>query len=69
MSNFVVTDRVEVELAAVVRSLAVDRVFVLVDENTAECCLSRVDLSEYDPSVIKINAGDPVDPSDAAVGI
>ena len=39
MSNFVVTDRVEVELAAIVKALAVDRVFVLVDENTAECCL------------------------------
>ena len=26
-----------------VRSLAVDRVFVLVDEITAECCLSRVE--------------------------
>ena len=39
MSNFVVTDRVEGELAAVIRSLAVDKVFVLVDENTAEHCL------------------------------
>ena len=29
MSNFVVTDRVEVELAAIVKTLAVDRVFVL----------------------------------------
>ena len=39
MGNFVVTDRVEVELAAIVKALAVDRVFVLVDENTAKFCL------------------------------
>ena len=69
MSNFVVTDRVEVELAAIVKALAVDRVFVLVDENTAECCLSRVDLSEYNPFVIKIKAGDESKTIDAAVGI
>ena len=69
MSNFVVTDRVEVELAAIVKALAVDRVFVLVDENTAECCLSRVDLSEYNPFVIKIQAGDESKTIDAAVGI
>ena len=69
MSNFVVTDRVEVELAAIVKTLAVDRVFVLVDENTAECCLSRVDLSGFDPFVVKIKAGDENKTIDAAVGI
>jgi 3-dehydroquinate synthase len=69
MRNFVVTDRVEVELAAIVKALAVDRVFVLVDENTAECCLSRVDLSGFDPFVVKIKAGDENKTIDAAVGI
>ena len=69
MRNFVVTDRVEVELAAIVKALAVDRVFVLVDENTAECCLSRVDLSEFNPFVIKIKAGDEGKTIDAAIGI
>ena len=69
MSNFVVTDRIEVELAAIVKALAVDRVFVLVDENTAECCLSRVDLSGFDPFVVKIKAGDENKTIDAAVGI
>jgi 3-dehydroquinate synthase len=69
MRNFVVTDRVEVELAAIVKALAVDRVFVLVDENTAECCLSRVDLSGFEPFVIKIKAGDESKTIDAAVGI
>ena len=64
-----VTDRVEVELAAIVKALAVDRVFVLVDENTAECCLSRVDLSEFNPFVIKIKAGDEGKTIDAAIGI
>ena len=58
MGNFVVTDRVEAELMAVVKSLAVDRFFVLVDENTAELCLSQVDLSEFDPYIIKVKAGD-----------
>ena len=69
MRNFVVTDRVEVELAAIVKALAVDRVFVLVDENTAECCLGRVDLSEFNPFVIKIKAGDEGKTIDAAIGI
>ena len=69
MRNFVVTDRVEVELAAIVKALAVDRVFVLVDENTAECCFSRVDLSEFNPFVIKIKAGDEGKTIDAAIGI
>ena len=69
MRNFVVTDRVEVEFAAIVKALAVDRVFVLVDENTAECCLSRVDLSGFEPFVIKIKAGDESKTIDAAVGI
>ena len=40
MSNFVVTDRVDVELVAIVKTLAIDKVFILVDENTAEFCLS-----------------------------
>ena len=69
MRNFVVTERVEVELAAIVKALAVDRVFVLVDENTAECCLSRVDLLEFNPFVIKIKAGDEGKTIDAAIGI
>ncbi len=69
MGNFVVTDRVEVELAAVVKSLAVDRVFVLVDDNTAEFCLSRVDLSEYNPFVIRIKAGDDFKTIDSAIGV
>ena len=69
MGNFVVTDRVEVELAAVVKSLAVDRVFVLVDDNTAEFCLSRVDLSEYNPFVIRIKAGDDFKIIDSAIGV
>ena len=64
-----VTDRIEVELAAIVKALAVDRVFVLVDENTAECCLSRVDLSEFNPFVIKIKAGDEGKTIDEAIGI
>lgn len=69
MSNFVVTDRVEAELVAVVKSLAADRVFVLVDDNTAEFCLSKVDLSEFNPCVIKIEAGDDLKSIDTAVDI
>lgn len=69
MRNFVVTDRVEAELVAVVKSLAADRVFVLVDDNTAEFCLSKVDLSEFNPCVIKIEAGDDLKSIDTAVDI
>ena len=69
MGNFVVTDRVEAELVAVVKSLAADRVFVLVDDNTAEFCLSKVDLSEFNPCVIKIEAGDDLKSIDTAVDI
>ena len=69
MGNFVVTDRVEAELMAVVKSLAVDRFFVLVDENTAELCLSQVDLSEFDPYIIKIKAGDESKTIDTAIKI
>ncbi len=69
MGNFVVTDRVEVELAAVVKSLAVDRVFVLVDENTAEHCFSRIDWSAFGPYVIKIDVGDDVKTLDTGVKV
>ncbi len=69
MGNFVVTDRVEAELMAVVKSLAVDRFFVLVDENTAELCLSQVDLSEFDPYIIKVKAGDESKTIDTAIKI
>ena len=69
MGNFVVTDRVEAELVAMVKSLAVDRVFVLVDDNTAEFCLSKIDLSEYNPFVIKIKAGDDFKTIDSAIGV
>ena len=31
MSNFIVTNKIEVELTTVIKSLAVDKVFVLVD--------------------------------------
>lgn len=69
MGNFVVTDRVEAELMAVVKSLAVDRFFVLVDKNTAELCLSQVDLSEFDPYIIKVKAGDESKTIDTAIKI
>ena len=69
MSNFVVTDRVEVELAAIVKALAVDRVFVLVDENTAELCLPCIDLSEYSPTVIKIGEGENSKSIESAIDI
>ena len=69
MKNFIVTDRVELELATMIRSLGVDRLFVLVDENTAGFCLSRIDLSEFNPFVIKIKAGDEGKTIDTAVGI
>jgi 3-dehydroquinate synthase len=69
MKNFIVTDRVESELATMIRSLVVDRLFVLVDENTAGFCLSRIDLSEFNPFVIKIKAGDEGKTIDTAVEI
>lgn len=69
MSGFVITDRVETELAAVVRSLAVDKVFVLVDGNTAKHCLSRLDLRVFAPIVIEIKEGDEAKTLDTAVEI
>lgn len=76
MSNFVVTDRVEMELAAIVKALAVDRVFVLVDENTAECCLPILRHEKGDEGcvmegakVVTIKAGDDVKTLDTAVAI
>lgn len=69
MGNFVVTDRVEAELAAMVKSLAVDKVFVLVDDNTVELCLSKIDLSEYNPFVIRIKAGDEFKTIDSAISV
>ncbi len=69
MNNFVITDDVVGQLAAMVKSLAVDRVFVLVDDNTAEFCLSKIDLSEYNPFVIRIKAGDDFKTIDSAIGV
>ena len=69
MGNFVITGRVEMELAAVVRSLAVDRVFVLVDENTAQHCLPFLDLSDLNPCVIRIPAGDEFKTIDTAIEV
>ncbi len=69
MGNFVVTDRVEAELAAVVKTLAVDRLFVLVDENTAELCLSQVNLSKFNPYIIKVKGGDGSKTIDTAICI
>ena len=69
MRNFVITGRVEMELAAVVRSLAVDRVFVLVDENTAQHCLPFLDLSDLNPCVIRIPAGDEFKTIDTAIEV
>ena len=69
MGNFVVTDDMVGQLAAIVKAVAADRVFVLVDENTAECCLGRVDLSELNPYVIKIEAGDEFKTIETAIGV
>ena len=69
MGNFVVTDDMVGQLAAIVKVVAADRVFVLVDENTAECCLGRVDLSELNPYVIKIEAGDEFKTIETAIGV
>ena len=57
------------ELATVVRSLAVDRVFVLVDENTAQHCLPFLDLSDLNPCVIRIPAGDEFKTIDTAIEV
>lgn len=69
MRNFIITDRVETELTTVIKSLAVDRVFVLVDENTEALCLPRIDLSEYSPKVIKIAAGEDSKSIESALAI
>ena len=69
MSNFIVTNKIEEELATVIKSLATDRVFVLVDENTAEHCLPIVMPELQDAIVIKIKAGDETKSIDTAVDI
>lgn len=69
MSNFIVTNKIEEELATVIKSLAADRVFVLVDENTAEHCLPVVMPELQDTIVIKIKAGDETKSIDTAVDI
>lgn len=69
MSNFIVTNKIEEELATVIKSLAADRVFVLVDENTAEHCLPIVRPELQDAIVIKIKAGDETKSIDTAVDI
>ena len=69
MSNFIVTNKIEEELATVIKSLAADRVFVLVDENTAEHCLPVVMPELQDAFVIKIKAGDETKSIDTAVDI
>ena len=76
MGNFVVTDRVETELAAIVKSLVVDKIFVLVDENTAELCLPILRNETRDDScvmrnakVIKIKVGDYVKTIDTAIEV
>lgn len=67
MGDFVITDSIEDELAGIVRSLSVDRVFILVDENTAEHCLPMLDLSGLSPYIIKLRAGDEEKSIDTAV--
>ena len=69
MSNFIITNKIEEELATVIKSLAADRVFVLVDENTAEHCLPIVMPELQDAFVIKIKAGDETKSIDTAVDI
>ena len=69
MSNFIVTNKIEEELATVIKSLAADRVFVLVDENTAEHCFPIVMPELQDAIVIKIKAGDETKSIDTAVDI
>ena len=69
MSNFIVTNKIEEELATVIKSLAADRVFVLVDKNTAEHCLPIVMPELQDAIVIKIKAGDETKSIDTAVDI
>ncbi|MBR5237981.1 MAG: 3-dehydroquinate synthase [Paludibacteraceae bacterium] len=69
MSNFIVTNKIEKELATVIKSLAADRVFVLVDENTAEHCLPIVMPELQDAIIIKIKAGDETKSIDTAVDI
>ena len=72
-----ITDDVVGQLAAVVKSLAVDRVFVLVDENTVECCLPILRYERRDvecdildrAKIIKIKAGDQSKPIETAVEV
>ncbi len=76
MGNFLITDDVVGQLAAIVKSLAVDRVFVLVDENTAEYCLPILRHGVQDArceiegvKLIKIKSGDEFKTIDTAVGV
>lgn len=72
-----ITDDVVGQLAAVVKSLAVDRVFVLVDENTVECCLPILRHERRDveceildrAKIIKIKAGDEIKTIETAVEV
>ena len=68
-SGFIITDRVEAELATVIRSLAVDRLFVLVDKNTAQHCLPLVGGALRDATVIEIEAGDATKTLERAVEV
>ena len=69
MRNFIVTDDVVGQLVAVVKAMAADRVFVLVDENTAECCLPILRDEMGDVKVIKIKAGDEFKTMDTAMEV
>ena len=63
------TDDVVGQLVAVVKAMAADRVFVLVDENTAECCLPILRDEMGDVKVIKIKAGDEFKTMDTAMEV
>lgn len=69
MSNFIVTDRIEIELASIIKLLAADKVFVLVDENTAKHCLPIVIPELQDVAIIEIKAGDDIKSIDTAIEI
>ena len=71
-----ITDDVVGQLVTMVKAVAADRVFVLVDENTAECCLPILRHETRDTrhemgnvKVIKIKAGDEFKTIDTAVGV